>query len=450
MISKLYRKLYLYAIVILITSIILTVSVMALLFQSNQRNLFREHFLMEAKFIKKVLKETYNKQPENLKNKIQDVSSQLNWNITYWKGKTYIYYTGKKPISISQNIITKLDKNKEIIFQKNDFPFELIYYIDEKYPENGFIVMRAGNLRHFSERFYPFIISSLLILSFLALLLIPYSLYILRPFKKLMESINKVSQGDFSVSVEVSKNSEFRDLADAFNNMTEKIKEMIAQKQRLIADVSHELRSPLTRMRLGLEILSKDPVGRIKYIDKSINEIERLDKMIESILEISKLELDHKLLNFEDININNFLIEQIDKNQILFEQNNIKINTNFSDKIENLPIDKNLFERAISNIFSNLIKYSPSNSTVDITTELNNNKVLLMIRDRGAGVKQEDLDKIFEAFYRTDDSRSRKTGGTGLGLAIVKKIIQSNKGKIWASIPNDGIGLIINIEFIKT
>ena len=133
MITKLYRKLYLYAIVILVTSIILTGSVMALLFQSNQRNIFREHFLMEARFIKKALRETYHNQPKDFKTKIKELSNQLNWNITYWKGDTYIYYTGKKPISLNQNVLDKIDKNKEIIFQKNDFPFELVYYIDENY-----------------------------------------------------------------------------------------------------------------------------------------------------------------------------------------------------------------------------------------------------------------------------------------------------------------------------
>ncbi|RYX86052.1 hypothetical protein EON73_02710, partial [bacterium] len=115
------------------------------------------------------------------------------------------------------------------------------------------------------------------------------------------------SQGDFSTNIEVSSKSEFRDLADAFNNMTRRIQEMIEQKQRLIADVSHELRSPLTRMRLSLEILSKDPLGRAKYIDKSIAEIENLNRMIESILEISKLELDNKMLNLEVVDLKVFL-----------------------------------------------------------------------------------------------------------------------------------------------
>lgn len=446
MITKLYRKLYIYAIVILIASIILTVSVMAIIFQSNQRTTLREHFYREAGFIKRVLKETYNSQPKEFRRKIRDVSHQLNWNITYWRGNTFIYYTGNKPLPITKSLLKRLDKNQQLVFQRSDFPFEIIYYIDENDPNQGFIVMRSGNLRRISERIFPFVLSAFLILLFLALLLIPYSLYVLKPYVKLMTSINRVSQGDFTVTVEVSKNSEFRDLADAFNNMTLKIKEMISQKQRLIADVSHELRSPLTRMRLGLEILSKDPLGRAKYIDKSISEIEQLDKMIESILEISKLELDNKMLNFEEVDLNNFINEQIDKNQILFEQNNLTINTYFANDIKKVFIDKNLFERAISNIFSNLVKYGPQNSSVDIKTSSNSGKTLLSIRDRGEGVKSEDLEKIFEAFYRTDDSRSRKTGGTGLGLAIVKKIIESHNGKIWASIPEDNIGLIINIE----
>lgn len=446
MITKLYRKLYIYAIVIMIASIVLTVSIMSLFFQNNQRSAFREHFLMEANLIRKVLRETYKEQPELLKDKIKEISGQVNWNITYWKGKTYIYYTGRKPISLDKNSLSQLNQSKQLIFQRTDFPFEIVTYLDEKDPKNGYIVMRTGGLRRGNQRMYPLVTSGVIILIILALLLIPYSLYILRPFRKLMNSIHKVSQGDFSVNVEVSKNSEFRDLADAFNNMTKKIQEMIFQKQRLIADVSHELRSPLTRMRLGLEILSKDPVGRAKYIDKSIAEIEQLDRMIESILEISKLELDNKLLNMEKTDLNNFIKEQINKNQILFEQNNLKVSTDLSTSIPHIMIDKNLFERALANIFSNIIKYAPQDSEISINTSLNKDKALVQIRDRGQGVKPEDLEKIFEPFYRTDDSRSRKTGGTGLGLAIVRKIIESHSGKIWASIPEDGNGLVMNIE----
>lgn len=420
---------------------------MVLIFQSSQKNVFREHFATEANFIIKVLKQSYKNQPQEFKGKIREISKELNWNISYWKGNTYIYYTGKKPIIAKKNNLIKLNKEKSIIINQSfDNPLEFISFVDEKFPEKGYIILRFGNARHTLPRILPFVLSSFLILSFLALLLIPYSLYILKPFKKLMFSINKVSQGDFSHYIEVSSKSEFKDLADAFNNMTKKIQEMINQKQRLIADVSHELRSPLTRMRLGLEILSKDPLGRVKYIDKSITEIESLNSMIESILEISKLELDNKVLNLEVTELKSFLEEQINKNQILFDEHRIKINIVNSEKPYKVFIDKNLFERAISNIFSNVVKYSPKNSFVQIILDKNDKNILISIKDKGLGVKEDELEKIFETFYRTDDSRSRKTGGTGLGLSIVKKIIESHSGKVWASLPINEQGLIINIQ----
>lgn len=447
MIKNLYRKLYLYAIGIMISSIVLTIMVMNIIFENNQTNVFREHLTNEAALIKDFINLKYDPEnPERIKKGIKEISEKLTWKISYCINEETIFFTGKTPKVLNREELESLKRKKGIqIIKQYSTSSQFVTLLDDNNPEKGYLIMRFMVTRYPLPRMFMLIYSGGLILLFLGLLLIPYSLYILRPFKKLMFSINKVSSGDFSTTINLPPKNEFRELADSFNNMTFKIREMMLQKQRLVADVSHELRSPLTRMRLGLEILDKDPEGRKKYIGKVIKEIENLDKMIQEILDVSKLELNDNLF-LEETGLDEFLTENIEKNRVLFEKSNLTIKTEFQAPQILVKIDKNLFERALNNIFSNIVKYA-QNSIVNIVVKKYKNVILISFRDRGTGINKEDLERIFEPFYRTDDSRSRKTGGTGLGLPILKRIISLHKGLVWADLPDDNeSGFILNIE----
>jgi len=287
-----------------------------------------------------------------------------------------------------------------------------------------------------------------LVLIFLAILLIPYSQYVFTPIKELIKSINRISEGDFTEKIDVSKYEDFKEIINAFNNMVSKIEDMINQKQRLIADVSHELRSPLTRIRLSLEILEKDPLGRKHYINKIVSEIEQLDILIKNLLDVSKIELGSVKPEIKEIDFITLIFENIEKNEILLDSKNISLQPEFPNKSVKILADKNLVDIALNNIFSNLVKYSAQDSLVDISLKVEENKAILSIRDRGLGVKEHEYEKIFEPFYRTDLSRSKETGGIGLGLSIVKKVMTLHNGKVWASSPKDGSGgLVINLVF---
>lgn len=446
--TKLYRKLYFYNLIVLITTLFLTISTVGLIVHLTQRNVFKEHFVNEAYFIKKVLKEIYKEHPTKFKTRLKELSYELKWSIAYIKNKNFVYYSGNKPKFPSEAQLSEIIRGNKIQELSKYTPHpEFITLLDENDPKSGYILLK------FDNPFYetpvvirPFFIAGVLILLFLGLLLIPYSLYIIRPFDKLMKSIKQVSEGNFATVVEVKKQSEFSELADAFNTMTNKIQEMIQEKQRLIADVSHELRSPLTRMRVGMEILQKDPEGRKKYIEKAITEIDTLNTMIQEILDISKLELDYNL-NLEETNFIDFIKDSLENNQILFQEHALTIKTDFTNEKVLIKMDLKLMERVMNNIFSNLIKYAPKASLVELVIKKEADKVFFSIKDQGSGIKPEEYEKIFEPFYRTDDSRSRKTGGTGLGLAIVKKIINYHNGKVWVSSPNEGeTGLVLNFQ----
>ncbi|MFN8672198.1 MAG: ATP-binding protein [Candidatus Sericytochromatia bacterium] len=436
--NKLYRKLYLYAFLILTTSIFLTIISTAFLFHFARGNVFKEHFLGDIFVIKKYLNEIYEKNPNNIEKAISDLTKKLNWDIVYIKNDNSIH--------IEKEYIDTIKIEKYAFLKNKRFNFGIISFLDDNNQKKGFLILE---LRHPTNdnpiMARPVIFLNFAVLLFLGILLIPYSLYIIKPFNKLIESIKKVANGDFSSTIDVSPKSEFFELANSFNFMNKKIQEMISEKQRLIADVSHELRSPLTRMRMNMEVLAKDPEGRKKYIHKTIDEIEDLNKMIDNILDSSKLELSHEL-QLVKVNFVLFIKDHLENNKLSFEDNQIKITNIFDNDNIELLIDVDLMNRVMNNIFSNLLKYAPKNSEVIIKLEKSKDKILFTIIDQGEGVAEEDLDKIFEPFYRTDLSRNRKSGGAGLGLAIVKTIVNMHKGKIWAEKPINNKGFILKIE----
>ncbi len=455
--SKIYRKLYLYALIIMVTSIVITTTIVGLFFKYNEKKMFDNHTIKNAQAIKKTINGMIKIIDKNtfIPNKKITISERPEQIVEYIPNLETLKSKSGIPQEIKDNFIKT--HQPQAFALKNETYSGAVLYINDKNRDAGiiFLEMPRGRKNDFNKfdkkpphppRPDPLLITGFSILVLLAILLIPFSVYLFKPFQQLMSSINKVSEGDFKTLIVVSKKSDFKGIADSFNNMTMKIHEMIIQRDRLIADVSHELRTPLTRMRLALELLDKEGKGKKKYIDKSINEIEHLDKLIEDLLDASKLELNKSNFLFEKTSLKKIINENIENNNLIFTENALKINFEYPEKDVIVKIESHLFERALSNIFSNLAKYAPYESKVDILVKIDNQKAMITIRDRGEGVRDDELDKIFEPFYRADSSRSRRTGGTGLGLSIVKQIISLHDGFIVAekSLDNEN-GLSIKI-----
>lgn len=281
------------------------------------------------------------------------------------------------------------------------------------------------------------LMATLLMVVSLGGLLIPYTRYVTRPFQQLLLSINQVALGDFQTPIPLPVQREFRLIAEAFNQMTARIQEHMQQKQRLLADVSHELRSPLARMRVSLDLLEREGQASEKYLHKLVKEVDQLDTLIDHLLDVSRLELDAgyqpRRLTFDL-----WLQEWLDKNKLLIEDQ--RLHVRWVNEAQGLKarVDEALMERALNNLLSNVLKHAPSGSDFQIGLRSQAEMLVLEVWDQGLGVPPEDLEKIFEPFYRSDSSRSRKTGGHGLGLAIVRKIILLHQGKIVAHLPPSG------------
>ena len=228
------------------------------------------------------------------------------------------------------------------------------------------------------------------------------------------------------------------------HDVTEQIKNEDEQRQ-FVSNVSHELRTPLTSVRAYIEALSegawKDPEIAPKFLQVTQEETERMIRMVNDLLVLSRMDRgttkpDLEWVNFTDFVshlLNRFdMIVEHDKKDPKTNEKKYEIKRELGNQALWIEIDTDQMMRVIDNIMNNAIKYSPDGGTITVRLKQNQNWVLLSISDQGLGIPRKDLGKIFDRFYRADKARSRAQGGTGLGLAIAKEIVTAHGGRIWA------------------
>jgi len=271
-------------------------------------------------------------------------------------------------------------------------------------------------------------------ISFALCLLLAHSFS--KPVRLIKKATTKLGQGDFATRVEGfnSRGDELGQLANSFNEMAEQLQQHQCAQKRLLGDVSHELRSPLTRLQMALGLAQQDATtaqSRAQYLQRCQQEIEHLDKMISDVLSLSSLENTLQPLHTEKIKLNSLLDTIVNNEQFIADEKAINIVANDTGEIF-VNGDRVLLTSAISNVLSNAVKYSPENSTINVNLTQKQHCLYLSIQDEGYGVPEQSLSKLFSPFYRVNLARDRGTGGTGLGLAIAKQAILAHQGKITA------------------
>ncbi len=285
------------------------------------------------------------------------------------------------------------------------------------------------------DLFNPELLILLLVCVVSVILVILYFVlrWLFRPLKKLSAAVDEVGKGNFDINVPVETADELGDLANSLNDMASGIKSSMKSKEQLLIDVSHELRSPLTRIKLGLE------VGSPK--DKINEDVREMERMITGLLENYRADSEHYKLKIEKIDVAAII------RQVIGEYNgNERVSFTAGAKGESRRVYVNAdYERmklVLRNVIDNALKYS--SGKVEINLSENKDNVLISVIDKGVGISEEDLKYIFEPFYRSDPSRSRRTGGFGLGLSICKKVMDAHKGKIEiSSRVNEGTEVVI-------
>jgi len=272
------------------------------------------------------------------------------------------------------------------------------------------------------------------------------------PIAQLREANRRLAEGDLSVRVAdtiTTKRGEVKELGLEFDRMAAQIEALITGQQRLLGDISHELRSPLTRLYLALGVARRQAgEAAAKSHDRIEQEAERLNELIGQLLTLTELESGGQQIRFETFNlaetINNIAADAD------FEARNLK-RAVIVLTAEDCTIsgDEMLLHRAIENVVRNAIRYTAEGTAVEISLTAQSQHstlpIVVIVRDHGPGVPAEALPQLFQPFYRVDAARDRQSGGAGLGLSITERAIRLHGGCVEASNAPDG-GLMIQIH----
>jgi two-component system sensor histidine kinase VicK len=210
-------------------------------------------------------------------------------------------------------------------------------------------------------------------------------------------------------------------------------------RKEFVANVSHEIRTPLTIIKSYTETLLEHSLNsnnnhdmQIKFLEIINKETDRITLLTKDLLELSCFDNNQMRLEFKNTNLSDIIVKSIDQNIMFARKKHQTIHFDFSDKQKKIFIkcDANKITQVFSNVISNAIKYSDNNSLIRIYLRESNDSYEVFIKDNGCGIAENDLQNIFERFYRTDKARSRTIGGNGLGLSIARAIMQSHNGKI--------------------
>lgn len=261
---------------------------------------------------------------------------------------------------------------------------------------------------------------------------------ILAPISSLHEATRKVAKGDLNHRVDIAGTSELAKLADSFNDMVRQLREMISAKEQLLRDVSHELRSPLTRIKVLLELV--EPPDRVDQIRRDIKELEDL---VSAILESARQFHAVDSLRMEDIDLGDLVAEVVARQEepaknVVLEKPAHPISAG---------IDRRLFTRVVDNLLTNaLLHGQPATAPIRIGLAQGNGYVELTITDSGPGIREQDLPHLMEPFYQADKSRSREKAGFGLGLSLCKTIVAAHGGElILTSRPGQGTTALVRL-----
>ena len=256
---------------------------------------------------------------------------------------------------------------------------------------------------------------------------------IVRPIKNIIRTAEKITTDDLNQRIEEPKqDDELKTLTQIINQMLDRLENSFENQTKFVSDASHELRTPLAIIKGYAEIIKKrrfsDEEIFEESIDSIINETENMKNLVQKLLFLAKGEITKINTNFQIIEMKEFVQQIHTDTEVSSKSHKFYLEKNEEYKVE---ADVTLLQQAIRALIENAIKYSEENTNIYIESIIKDGKKgIVSIRDEGVGISEEDTKRIFDRFYRVDDSRTKATGGTGLGLAIVKRIVEIHKGEI--------------------
>ncbi len=292
---------------------------------------------------------------------------------------------------------------------------------------------------NFMRTLIPVLIASLAATVLAIILFLWLARQLTHPLTQMELSANAIAQGNFSIRAPESGTREIRALASAFNDMAVQMETLETSRRDFIANVSHELRSPLTSVQgylQGIQDGTFPPEDENKYLSVALDETQRLSKLVSSLLSLSRIESEDIPLNYSDFDLNELVRRVIITKENQIEEKAIEIGVDFSEEFCPVHADKDRITQVLVNLLDNALKFTPEHGRIELATRTEQEKAVFRISDTGCGISNEDAPHVFDRFYKAD--KAHTTGhGTGLGLAICKKILEKHGEQI-RLIQNEG------------
>lgn len=269
---------------------------------------------------------------------------------------------------------------------------------------------------------------------------------IVSPIRRTASTISRFGQGDLGARVETTREDEIGQLGRSFNQMAERLERLIVSERRLLSDISHELRSPLARLKFAVKLARTSP-DTGAALDRIERDIDRMASLVSDVVEITIVEGDPALQGTENVHISAILGEVVQDCAVEagIRGCHLQVEGRIHSDVLGNP---ELLRRAVENVVRNAIRYAPRESTIYIALEEGKHDAVIVVRDYGPGVPEEDLTRIFDPFFRVEEARNANGGGSGLGLSIAKRAVQLHHGTISAHNALPGLRVEIRVPLV--
>lgn len=269
------------------------------------------------------------------------------------------------------------------------------------------------------------------------------SVGVISPIRRIAVTIARFGHGDLTTRVQTSRRDEIGQLGRSFNQMAERLERLIVSERRLLGDISHEIRSPLARLKFAVKLArtSPDPKSALDRIER---DVDRITSLVADIVEITFIEGDPTVQDVGSVRVSD-IIDEIVRDCALEAQSR-DCSISVSGRLEGPVLgNQELLRRAVENVVRNAIRYAPQNSEIQLTLTENAREASIAVRDFGPGVPEDTLTRIFDPFFRVEEARDTNGGGFGMGLSIAKRAVQLHHGCIAAENASPGLRVHITI-----
>ena len=264
---------------------------------------------------------------------------------------------------------------------------------------------------------------------------------IVLPISDLAAAARTISRGNYRARVDVAGSDEVTVLGRAFNEMAASLDSAEDRRRRLLSDVAHELRTPLATIDAYLEGLADGVVEPTAETWKLLrNETHRLDRLTEDVTKVSRAEERQLDLQLRRVAVRQLLERAANAVRPAFAARDVVLEISGDDGSLHVDVDVDRLGEVLGNVLDNALRHTPRGGSVTLSARRESDDALLTVADTGEGLASDDLDRIFERFYRVDRARSREQGGSGIGLAIARAIVEAHGGQLWAESPGPGLG----------